>query len=426
MKNKIVLISVLTFLLVIVISTTNSFATNMVVNEQNYSISDADFSITLPKTIIFDGSSPSVSYTITCNNNSDKIEKISVIPDSTFAMYQQNKESVIASISQPIISFKNSAITDVLESNETFDNTINGTITANLSAGNWYGTFDFHITYKEREYQNITINSETAKLPDIEMKDGTLIIPEIVEKDGEKYRVISIDEGTFEYNYEIKEIVLPESIQKIGKNAFNNCTVLTNIVIPANVLIDNNAFQYCTALETLTINENVIINENAFIGCSSLKEVIIKDNTIVEKNAFQYCTALNNIIFTGTADIQEAAFLGCTGIETIKLPNGLSAIRKSVFNNCSNLKTVEIPSTVETIEAEAFMYCSLLNTINIPNNVTTIENDAFNNCNNLELTIPNSVTNIGRNAFAYMQRIYYNGTATYEEDNLYWGAFNLN
>lgn len=426
MKNKIVLISILTFLIVIVINATNSFATNSVINEEKYSVPDAEFTIILPKTIVFDENSTSVSYTITCNNNSKKIEKINVIPDSMFTMSQENKEDVTALVSQSITTFKNRAVADVLESNETFGDTINGTIIADLSAGDWIGHFNFYISYKEREYPEITIDSETANLPGIKIENGVLIIPEIVEKDGEEYKVTNIKEGAFGYKYDIKEIIFPESLQIIEANAFTNCNGLTEITIPSNVTVGNNAFQYCTELKTLEIGENVTINENAFIGCSSLNEITIANGAIIGKNAFQYCSSITNVTFEGTATLNEFAFLGCTNLEYIKLPEGLTVIENGLFKNCSNLKTVELPDSLKTIKPEAFMYCSLLKTINIPYGTTSIGADAFHNCSNLELAIPETVISIGRNAFAYMQRIHYYGTATYESDNRYWGAFNLN
>lgn len=52
----------------------------------------------------------------------------------------------------------------------------------------------------------------------------------------------------------ISSIVLPQSITKIGRNAFFPCANLINIVIPSKVTkIDMQAFQYCRNLKTITL-----------------------------------------------------------------------------------------------------------------------------------------------------------------------------
>ena len=71
-----------------------------------------------------------------------------------------------------------------------------------------------------------------------------------------------------------------------------------------------------------------------------------------------------------------------------------------IFANHS-LKSVTIPNSVTSIGRLAFKGCGGLTSITIPNSVTSIGEDAFSSCSGLtSITIPNSVTSIGNGAFS--------------------------
>jgi hypothetical protein len=64
--------------------------------------------------------------------------------------------------------------------------------------------------------------------------------------------------------------------------------------------------------------------------------------------------------------------------------------------------TLTIPNTVTTIGDQAFRNCTKLTSVTIGNSVTSIGNWAFDGCSSLtSITIPNSVTSIGIGAFRF-------------------------
>ncbi len=185
------------------------------------------------------------------------------------------------------------------------------------------------------------------------------------------------------YKADIKKVEIAEGITRIGAYAFSGCSGLTFMTIPESVTnIGSNAFSGCTNITSLNIPEGVTsIGGNAFSGCTNI-------------------TSLN--IPEGVTYIGENAFLGCTGelIINCKIPSASSA--KSFFNT-SKFTSIIIGNSITEIEKYAFGYCSSLSSVTIPNSVTSIGEGAFLGCY------------IFKNSFI-------NNSALDAETNKYWGA----
>ena len=77
----------------------------------------------------------------------------------------------------------------------------------------------------------------------------------------------------------------------------------------------------------------------------------------------------------------------------------VTKIGDETFYYCSNLRNVTIPNSVTEIGKQAFCN-SRLESVEIPNSVTSIGEAAFQSCSSLtSIKIPNSVTSIGKTAF---------------------------
>ncbi|MBO4810266.1 MAG: leucine-rich repeat domain-containing protein [Prevotella sp.] len=86
---------------------------------------------------------------------------------------------------------------------------------------------------------------------------------------------------------------------------------------------------------------------------------------------------------------------------------GIAKIVSKITYKGNTYEVLEIRGSSREHDYPSFYKCTVLTSITIPNSVTTIGRDAFQDCNNLaSLTIGNSVTIIGNEAFK--------GTAWYE------------
>ena len=110
---------------------------------------------------------------------------------------------------------------------------------------------------------------------------------------------------------ELKGLVVPEGVQWIGMNAFENCSQLCCVSLPSTLeFIGARAFSSCAKLESITIPDNV-------------------------------------------TSISECAFYGCSGLQSVKLPAKLKHIGTHAFANCPKLRNIEIPEGCK-VEPDAF------------------------------------------------------------------------
>ena len=178
--------------------------------------------------------------------------------------------------------------------------------------------------------------------------------------------------------------VIPNSVEFIGKYAFNRCENLTSITIPDSVIsIGCGAFSECTSLTSITIPDSV-----TSIDCWAFDNTTWYDSqpdgiVYAGKVAYGYKgTMPENTSLTlkeGTVGIAEEAFYGFTNLTEIIIPEGVEVIGKEAFWGCSGLTSIVIPSSVIRIGDLAFCCCVNLETIDIPDSVINIGFVAFVN-----------------------------------------------
>ncbi len=223
--------------------------------------------------------------------------------------------------------------------------------------------------------------------------------------------VTAIGRNAFNECTQLTKIIIPEGVTSIGYYSFRNCSSVTTITLPSTLeTIDTAAFEYCTNLPTLVIPQSVtVIKDWAFASCSKLTSINIPNGiTTIENRTFADCPALTSIaIPEGVTSIGSSAFSGCSSLTSVTIPEGVTTIEDGAFGGCSSLTLVTIPEGVTSIGSSAFSDCSSLASVTIPDSVTTIGSSAFYGCRSLaSVTIPEGVTSIGSEAFYGVQTVY--------------------
>lgn len=155
------------------------------------------------------------------------------------------------------------------------------------------------------------------------------------------------------------------------------------------------------------------IGYSAFQECSDLISVTIPNSvTSIESSAFQECSALTSVtIPENVADIGQRAFYMCSSVASIVVADGNTVydsregcnaiIRKSDNELMSGCKNTTIPNSVKNIGKDAFTDCIGLTQITIPDGITSIGDWTFNGSGLESITFPSSVETIGEFAFHY-------------------------
>lgn len=229
----------------------------------------------------------------------------------------------------------------------------------------------------------------------------------------------------------VTDLIIPESVSRIGPFQFYGCTSLKSVTIPDSVTsIGDLAFKGCSNLTVIYgqygseamryANDNgikfVVLKEstgNCFWNVIGTKLTISgngkmgdytksapwSDTNII---AFNDSNISEVIIEDGITNIGINAFVDCHELETIMFGNSVFGIAKGAFYRCEKLQSVVLPDSLEIIGSDAFSGCSGLTNINFPDSVTDIGEYAFYDCTAMKsATIPASVTNIDTKAFGY-------------------------
>lgn len=253
--------------------------------------------------------------------------------------------------------------------------------------------------------------------------------------------------------------VIPSTVTSIPQRAFNSCSLLEGIIIPANVVeINDLAFYLCSGLLTVTFEEpaegaevkELKIGNSAFQSCSKLTEVNLparlgelsagknlitttdssnpndanKDERI---RVFDSCSALTTINVVGTYENQKYSSVDgvITNVEKDTIvyfpkgreeayttPVGVTTIGEYAFAAATKLSSVTISGAVTEIGKGAFKGCTGLESITFlgtkDDMALSIRDSAFYGCTNAslgEVTLPANLKLVERQGFGYTSKL---------------------
>lgn len=266
---------------------------------------------------------------------------------------------------------------------------------------------------EENKYFLYTVQGSRATITGYNGDSTNIVIP---DKIGGK-TVQAIGDAAFQEAVDdavkIETVVIPDTVERIGKLAFAACSQLSKVEIKGEKLaiIGNQAFDQCAKLSEINIPGSLVnLGEYAFAGCKELKSFKLPkniasigtspfsgcDNLVdfqIEEGAkkipsFAYTNGIKEIVIpSSVTDAEQLDFEGCISIEKVVINAPIEKIKSCAFSDCTSLKEVTIPNTVKLIDEYAFAGCTALESLEIPESVTSIDSTAFESADNFKKII---------------------------------------
>ena len=198
-------------------------------------------------------------------------------------------------------------------------------------------------------------NDDHAILMNAQSKEGFFAVPASVIANGKELPVVEIANNAFSSSW-ITGILIPDSVQTIGNEAFSECLALEWVEMPV---------------------EMESIGYRAFYGCEYLSSIEIPE---------------------GITELKSETFRNCKALDFVILPSSLQKISDRVFKECVSLSGIRFPSDLQTIGVESFHSCKKLSTV-IVENLNELGDNAFANCEKLKFFCIGNVNTVGNGIF---------------------------
>ena len=238
------------------------------------------------------------------------------------------------------------------------------------------------------------------------------------------------------YFSNVRSIEIPENVTSMGSYVFSNSSNLTSIkmnavvppaissmsgssykkiTIPAesfhayriasvwkdNILIGGDGVTVSTGKVVAGDLGHVVLDEATYL--QEVNKLIIDEGTLNNDdwNTIKSMTNLIEVDMSGVtmSSLPANAFDGRWAIESIKLPHNVTSIGNYALRG-TGIKEITLPESITTLGTDAFNNCDSLRTISIPETISTIPSYCFNDCNNLrKVELPSALTSINQYAF---------------------------
>lgn len=288
------------------------------------------------------------------------------------------------------------------------------------------------------------INLENAQCKDNEIPDGGLLSPFIPlwNTDTEGIMSKETSDGSHEWAVlglikkqlnNFRCIILPPSLQRIGKEAFAGSNIEEIDLPPSIQVLDEGCFLGSNLKKIVIGSQITTVAKHSFEACPYLEDVTILDPVeFLDEKSFgrnnltklEIPRTIRNMDFAFFDSAVEQAVFNAPDLTGIYLQNkymkkaifneGVSIIGEYICDGCQDLAQVELPSSLRSIGISAFANCTSLNSVFIPEGCLDIDEEAFFNSGLNNIYLPSTIETIGSKAIPLRRDL----TEVYSRSNI--------
>ncbi len=264
---------------------------------------------------------------------------------------------------------------------------------------------------------------KTVTFPDTLTKIGDSAFSKCYSLEGELRLPEGLQEigsSAFFSDSKIKTVIFPDTLIRIGNQAFINCYGLEGMLTLPEGLKEIGSSAFAGQAEFAGYVNNKMMNitavnlpnsleklgYNAFHACKITSVTVPEQITVLESGVFSCCFELTSVTLPeglktigSLEQYSSGPFQHCTSLKTIELPDGVEVLGRTAFGQ-SGLTEITLPKNLKTIGGGAFCACADLKKINWNDNLETVNSNAFEECIGLtEVEIPAGIANFDPAAF---------------------------
>lgn len=156
------------------------------------------------------------------------------------------------------------------------------------------------------------------------------------------------------FNGWITSAIFPESMSRVGMNAFLQQSLLSSIDFGNVSYVDAYAFRKTNIQKLYGKNINYISQE-AFAECPTLETIDLPNCEYLSSEVFFYCKLLKSVNLPKIKVIGANCFQTCTSLEKVEIPSTIETLGSkdygpyTVFYGCTNLKQIIINKPQDSI-----------------------------------------------------------------------------
>ena len=296
------------------------------------------------------------------------------------------------------------------------------------------------VTYNDKTYTVTVIGDNSLRNSNIKH----VVLPEGIKKLGQSC-----------FNYELKVVNIPSTVDEIYQNCFSGCssqlkvqvdaqipTTYGDISLPSGATLymsddlkaSYSGDEYWNQFSIMPSEELYIDNVN-IDGC--VYDVYLNKHEVTLKtsdyNGESNYTVKETAAYNGeeylTTAISDRCFIDKSVLETVSLPSAIISLGSYCFGNCTSLTEITLSESLTTLGEYCFSGCSF-STITLPQNVTSVGTNCFYNCSKMTALLVDAVeppvcpNGIGLSTDNVTIFVPSESIAKYREDAI-WGQFTI-